>query len=65
MTEVCVSTTSLGAKDGKFNVVAVSKACASLSGAWPRVNVETLQVFGRIRTTTAVIDCMRACVRLV
>jgi nicotinamidase-related amidase len=57
-TDVCVSTTAREAADRNFKMVAVSDACATLSDQQHQANLETLKIFGWVRTTKEVIDEM-------
>ena len=59
-TDVCVSTTAREAADRKFKAVVVSDACTTLSEQLHNANLETLHVFGAVRTTSEVLDAMRA-----
>jgi biuret amidohydrolase len=60
MTDVCVSTTAREAADRNFKVVVVSDACAALTEERHRVNLETLQQFGSVRTTAEVLHELHA-----
>lgn len=58
-TDVCVSTTAREAADRGFQTVVVSDACTTLSEQLHQANLETLHVFGWVRTAEAVIALMR------
>ena len=55
VTDVCVSTTAREAADRNFKVVVVADACTTFSEKLHQANLETLHVFGWIRTTDEVI----------
>lgn len=56
VTDVCVSTTAREAADRNFKVVVVSDACTTFSEHLHQANLETLHVFGWVRTTDDVIQ---------
>ena len=53
-TDVCVSTTAREAADRDFRVVVVSDACTTVSEQLHHANLETLQVFGWVRSATQI-----------
>jgi nicotinamidase-related amidase len=55
VTDVCVSTTAREAADRNFKVVVVSDACTTFSERLHQANLETLHVFGWVRSTDDVI----------
>ncbi len=58
-TDVCVSTTAREAADRGFKVVTVSDACTTLSDQLHGANLDTLRVFGSVRTTSEVVKALR------
>jgi nicotinamidase-related amidase len=64
-TDVCVSTTAREAADRNFKVVVVSDACTTFSEQLHHANLETLHVFGWVRTANEVIEVARGAVRAV
>jgi nicotinamidase-related amidase len=55
VTDVCVSTTAREAADRNFKVVVVSDACTTFSERLHQANLETLHVFGWVRSADEVI----------
>ena len=55
-TDVCVSTTAREAADRGFKTIVVSDACTTLSEQLHQANLETLHIFGWVRTTQEVIN---------
>jgi nicotinamidase-related amidase len=55
VTDVCVSTTAREAADRSFNVVVVNDACTTFSERLHEANLQTLHVFGAVRTTQEVL----------
>jgi nicotinamidase-related amidase len=55
VTDVCVSTTAREAADRNFKVVVVSDACTTFSEKLHQANLETLHVFGWVRSTDDVL----------
>jgi nicotinamidase-related amidase len=51
VTDVCVSTTAREAADRNFKVVVVGDACTTFSEKLHEANLETLHIFGWVKTT--------------
>src|SRR5262245_16684591 len=62
-TDVCVSTTAREAADRGFKTVVVSDACTTLSEQLHQANLETLHVFGWVRTAEEIITFVRGALR--
>ena len=58
-TDICVSTTTREAADRGYKTVVVSDACTTLSEELHAAHLETLKVFGDVRTTEAVAAAMQ------
>ena len=58
-TDVCVSTTAREAADRGYRTVVVSDACTTLSEQLHTANLESLQVFGQIRSASDVVSHLR------
>jgi nicotinamidase-related amidase len=59
VTDVCVSTTAREAADRNFKVVVVSDACTTFSERLHEANLQSLHVFGSVRTTEEVLALTR------
>ena len=59
-TDVCVSTTAREAADRNFKTVIVSDACTTFSEQLHHANLQTLHVFGWVRTADEVINLMQS-----
>ena len=58
-TNICLGTTTREAADRGYKTVVVSDACTTLSEELHAVHLETLKVFGEVRTTEVVTVAMQ------